>query len=81
MTLLDDPWDGRTLEWWTKSPVQAYNFAEIPQMKEIDAFWHMKKRNETDYIKAEDLKPIHLPSNSGVPYYLRYFLVYRWIWH
>ncbi|MGB3568997.1 MAG: cytochrome aa3 quinol oxidase subunit I [Priestia megaterium] len=81
----NDPWDGRTLEWWTKSPVQAYNFAVIPHVKEMDAFWHMKKRNETE-IKAEDLKPIHLPSNSGVPFISGIFwfiggfgLVFEWI--
>ena len=42
-----DPWDGRTLEWATQSPVQHYNFAEIPEIKETDAFWFMKKREET----------------------------------
>jgi heme/copper-type cytochrome/quinol oxidase subunit 1 len=29
-TLLDDPWDGHTLEWATTSPPPVGNFAEIP---------------------------------------------------
>lgn len=37
-----DPWDGRTLEWATQSPVQHYNFAKLPEIKEADAFWYMK---------------------------------------
>ena len=37
-----DPWDGRTLEWATQSPVQLYNFAKLPEVKEADAFWFMK---------------------------------------
>lgn len=37
-----DPWDGRTLEWATHSPVQHYNFAKLPEIKEADAFWYMK---------------------------------------
>ena len=38
----DDPWDGRTLEWAIPSPPPVYNFAEIPQVKELDDFWHTK---------------------------------------
>ena len=37
-----DPWDGRTLEWAIPSPPPAYNFAEIPQVKVLDDFWHTK---------------------------------------
>ena len=37
-----DPWDGRTLEWSMASPPPEYNFAEIPQVRGLDAFWHTK---------------------------------------
>src|SRR5271169_5959991 len=41
--LTGDPWNGRTLEWSTSSPPPAYNFAVLPKVETIDAFWHMKQ--------------------------------------
>ena len=38
----DDPWDGRTLEWSISSPPPEYNFEQIPEVKELDDFWHQK---------------------------------------
>jgi cytochrome o ubiquinol oxidase subunit 1 len=38
-----DPWNGRTLEWATASPPAAYNFAIVPHVKGIDAWWAMKQ--------------------------------------
>ncbi|GGM25723.1 cytochrome ubiquinol oxidase subunit I [Paraliobacillus quinghaiensis] len=61
-----DPWDARTLEWATASPVQEYNFAVIPEVTELDQFWKDKKEG-TNKIKKEDIKDIHMPSNSAVP--------------
>jgi cytochrome o ubiquinol oxidase subunit I len=42
--LTGDPWNGRTLEWATSSPPPAYNFAVLPRVETIDAFWEMKQR-------------------------------------
>src|SRR5229473_373234 len=42
--LTGDPWNGRTLEWATSSPPPAYNFAVMPRVETIDAFWEMKRR-------------------------------------
>jgi cytochrome aa3-600 menaquinol oxidase subunit 1 len=63
-----DPWDGRTLEWATASPVQYYNFAKIPEVKSLDAFWYMKKHKEGLTLDENELKEIHMPSNSGLPF-------------
>ena len=41
--LTGDPWNGRTLEWSTSSPPPAYNFAVLPTVETIDAFWYMKR--------------------------------------
>jgi cytochrome aa3-600 menaquinol oxidase subunit 1 len=62
-----DPWDARTLEWATASPVQYYNFAKIPEVKSLDAFWYMKKNQEGLMLEENELEEIHMPSNSGLP--------------
>jgi cytochrome aa3-600 menaquinol oxidase subunit I len=63
-----DPWDARTLEWATASPVQYYNFAKVPEVKSLDAFWYMKKNKEGLTLDENELKEIHMPSNSGLPF-------------
>ena len=60
-----DPWDARTLEWATSSPIPAYNFAITPNVKGRDALWSAKHENQS--IFDGKIEPIHLPSNSGKP--------------
>ena len=38
LDLSGDPWNGRTLEWLTSSPPAPYNFAVLPEVRDIDAF-------------------------------------------
>ena len=59
-----DPWDGRTLEWSTRSPAPAYNFAVLPIVDSRDAFWAMKQKGITTApnIQYED---IVMPKNTG----------------
>ena len=63
--LSGDPWNGRTLEWLTASPPAPYNFAVIPKVDDLDAFWDMKKRG-TAYQKPESYSDIVLPKNSSL---------------
>ncbi|MDL4840457.1 cytochrome aa3 quinol oxidase subunit I [Aquibacillus rhizosphaerae] len=79
-----DPWDARTLEWATASPVQHYNFAVVPKVDSLDPFWKMKKKG-TFKLKKQDIKEIHMPSNSAIPILMGiafgivgFFLVFEW---
>jgi heme/copper-type cytochrome/quinol oxidase subunit 1 len=38
MDTTGDPWNGRTLEWSTPSPVPFYNFAVIPEVHSVMRF-------------------------------------------
>ncbi|MCJ8014003.1 cytochrome aa3 quinol oxidase subunit I [Paenibacillus sp. KQZ6P-2] len=79
-----DPWDARTLEWSTPSPVPAYNFAKMPIVNSQDAFWYSKKQKVPLYEDGP-YEEIHMPSNSGQPvilgiimFFLGFFLVFSW---
>src|SRR6185369_8871225 len=37
-----DPWNRRTLEWSIASPPPPWNFAVLPQVQGVDAYWNMK---------------------------------------
>lgn len=58
-----DAWDGRTLEWAVASPPPVYNFAVIPIVEDLDAFWEMKE-NGTAWKHYPVYEGIHMPKNS-----------------
>jgi cytochrome o ubiquinol oxidase subunit 1 len=77
-----DPWNGRTLEWSTASPPPAYNFAVLPQVDSLDAFWVMKQRGPT--AVPERYEPIEMPGNSPNGFVTAFFAVvtgFAMIWH
>ncbi|MCF6136536.1 cytochrome aa3 quinol oxidase subunit I [Pseudalkalibacillus berkeleyi] len=61
-----DPWDARTLEWATHTPVPHYNFAITPEVASSEAYWDYKKKNHELY--KGDYEKIHMPNNSGIPF-------------
>jgi cytochrome aa3-600 menaquinol oxidase subunit 1 len=61
-----DPWNARSLEWATHSPVPTYNFAITPKAESIEAFWDFKKKGH-DLFPGEYTK-IHMPNNTGAPF-------------
>ena len=63
-----DPWDARSLEWATHSPIPEYNFAVVPTVESTQAFWDSKK-DGTELFKGK-YEPIHMPNNSGMPFVL-----------
>ena len=80
--LTGDPWNGRTLEWATSSPPPAYNFAVLPRVETIDAFWEMKRRGLPPAQPA--YRAIEMPRNSATGFVMAFFATvtgFALIWH
>ncbi|MGG6313737.1 cytochrome aa3 quinol oxidase subunit I [Paenibacillus macerans] len=78
-----DPWNARTLEWSTHSPVPEYNFAVVPKVDSLDPFWEAKKSGKSLY--TDKIEEIHMPNNSGQPiilgiifFFFGFFMVFSW---
>jgi cytochrome o ubiquinol oxidase subunit 1 len=80
--LTGDPWNGRTLEWSTASPPPAYNFAVLPEVESLDAFWAMKQHGP---VKPPDqYQSIEMPRNSPNGFVTAFLAVvtgFAMIWH
>ncbi|OKO88200.1 cytochrome o ubiquinol oxidase subunit I [Bradyrhizobium sp. NAS80.1] len=82
-----DPWNGRTLEWSTASPPPAWNFAVLPRVDELDAFWAHKQRvlaKQELPVRQHAYQPIEVPKNSPVGFVTAFFAVvsgFALIWH
>ncbi len=77
-----DPWDGRTLEWSTVSPVPAYNFAIIPTVTSRDAFWEQKQSGKK--LTAPRYEDILMPKNTPMAMYIAAAALafgFGFIWH
>jgi cytochrome o ubiquinol oxidase subunit 1 len=65
LDLSGDPWNGRSLEWSTASPVPFYNFAIEPVVNSRDAFWAIKQaRKARQETKAPEYEDIVMPKNA-----------------
>ncbi|HUW73922.1 MAG TPA: cbb3-type cytochrome c oxidase subunit I, partial [Methyloceanibacter sp.] len=65
LDLTGDPWNGRSLEWATSSPAAPYNFAVLPQVQSVDAWWDMKARGVA-YQRPQQYEDITLPKNTFI---------------
>ena len=81
-----DPWNGRTLEWSTSSPAPPWNFAVLPQVDGVDAFWQMKRAGK-DFSGAA-ANPRHegitMPRPSAIGFVTAFFAVimgFALVWH
>jgi len=80
--LTGDPWNGRTLEWATSSPPPAYNFAVLPSVETIDAFWNMKQRGLPPDEPA--YQAIEMPRSTPIGFIIAFFATvtgFSLIWH
>jgi cytochrome o ubiquinol oxidase subunit 1 len=80
--LTGDPWNGRTLEWASSSPPPAYNFAVLPRVNTIDAFWEMKRTGRAAAEPAYEA--IEIPRNTPTGFITAFFAVmlgFAGIWH
>jgi cytochrome o ubiquinol oxidase subunit 1 len=80
--LTGDPWNARTLEWSTASPPPAYNFAVMPEVETIDAFWEMKETGR--HAARPTYEPIEMPRNTPTGVVTAFFAViigFCGIWH
>ena len=80
--LTGDPWNGRTLEWSTASPPPAYNFAVLPRVETIDAFWEMKRRGLSQIQPTYET--LEMPHNSPIGVVIAFFASaagFALIWH
>ena len=76
-----DPWNGRTLEWSTPSPVPFYSFARLPLVSERDAFWVAKRLKQKDTRPYED---ISIPKNTPLSMVIAggaFALGFGIVWH
>jgi cytochrome o ubiquinol oxidase subunit 1 len=80
-----DPWNGRTLEWSTSSPPPLYNFAVLPEVSGLDAYWIRKERAiEHPDSPARGYEAIEVPRNSPTGIVCAFFaslLGFALIWH
>jgi cytochrome o ubiquinol oxidase subunit 1 len=77
-----DPWNGRTLEWSTASPPPSYNFAVLPQVESLDAFWHTKQQGGP--WPPAHYEEIEVPAHSANGFVTAFFAVitgFALIWH
>jgi cytochrome c oxidase subunit 1 len=80
-----DPWDARTIEWMTPSPVPEYNYEPIPTVTRVDDFWYRKYAETPDHglerihtteevAQTPGAVGVHLPSPSYWPIVLAFSL-------
>lgn len=72
-----DPWDGRSLEWATATPVQSYNFAVLPKVNGRDAFWYSKHdpdQNDIRDVDEDQIEAIEMPNATSRPFIMAVLL-------
>jgi cytochrome o ubiquinol oxidase subunit I len=77
-----DPWNGRTLEWSVASPPPFYNFAVLPRVHTLDAFWEYKANDLKQ--RMPEYSDIEMPKSTASGFIvgvLGGILAFGLIWH
>lgn len=61
-----DPWDARTLEWSTPTPIPEYNFPLLPEVAHRDEFWELKQSKAQKVAGPPAYQAIRIPKNTGL---------------
>ena len=81
-----DPWNARSLEWSTPSPPPAFDYAVLPRVECLDAYWRIKQRAlEARRLRDEpDYRDVEMPRNSPTGFICAFFATimgFSMIWH
>jgi cytochrome o ubiquinol oxidase subunit 1 len=79
-----DPWDGRSLEWATASPPPVFNFAVLPDVAGVDAYWSQKALAKQQEATEPHYQAIEMPRNSPTGFVCAFFATvmgFALIWH
>jgi cytochrome o ubiquinol oxidase subunit I len=81
-----DPWGGRTLEWQTPSPPPVFNFAVLPNVKGLDAYWTLRQLALRNRVLPPEpaYTAIELPRNSPTGFITAFFATltgFALVWH
>ncbi|HEX5280542.1 MAG TPA: cytochrome o ubiquinol oxidase subunit I [Micropepsaceae bacterium] len=84
--LTGDPWNARSLEWSAASPPPSFDYAVLPRVECLDAYWRIKQRAlELGRLRDEpDYKPVEMPRNSPTGFICAAFATimgFSMIWH
>jgi len=60
-----DPWDGRTLEWATPTPIPEYNFASLEPVHARDQYWEDKLAGRVPGPTLSSDESIEVPKNQS----------------
>lgn len=78
-----DPWDGRTLEWSTDTPIPEYNFATLTPVIYRDDFWEQKKYQDHK-APLVHIESIRIPKNTSAGIFIglsSFAIGFGIIWH
>lgn len=79
-----DPWNGRTLEWFTTSPPPVYNFINLPNINNtLDAFWYIKQ-GKIKFEINNNSDSIFLPKSTSTGIIISFFCLifgFSCVWH
>jgi cytochrome o ubiquinol oxidase subunit I len=81
-----DPWNARSLEWSTLSPPPPWNYAQLPQIQELDPFWESKRQGRAipSASTSGEQDGLEIPNSSPLGVVISFFAFvggFAMVWH